>query len=159
MTTTNITAEPIHDAAPIAATQARRGRVLLCDDDIFILRAGELKLRHAGFEVCFAHDGLQAWEMLGGDNEPFNVLVTDRQMPRMDGVELIQKIRGADQAWLRELPIILLTSRAHDLGECAVSMTMDKPFSPRNLVRQVEQLCHLDELAAGQPADTSAAQQ
>ena len=108
--------------------------ILLCDDDVYILRAAELKVRAAGFRVLTAYDGEEAWELL--QTETVSALVTDRQMPRVDGVELIRRVRESEQ--LSKLPIVLLTSRAHDLPEVVdADLIMDKPFSPRNLAAQL----------------------
>ncbi|MEX2558449.1 MAG: response regulator, partial [Pirellulales bacterium] len=54
-------------------------RVLLCDDEIHILRAAELKVRRSGYDVRIARDGQEAWEMIQTDLP--DVLVTDVQMP------------------------------------------------------------------------------
>ena len=128
-------------------TQA--SRILMCDDDVFILRAAELKLRNAGYELEFAHDGEEAWSILCSGETTFAALITDRQMPRMDGLELIQRVRSADREDIRRLPIILLTSRAHDLPEeFDVDVMVDKPFSPRNLVKEVQTLVGRAEATA-----------
>ena len=53
--------------------------VLLCDDEIHILRAAEIKLKRSGFNVICALDGAEAWELIQ-ESAP-DVLVTDCQMP------------------------------------------------------------------------------
>lgn len=116
-------------------------RVLLCDDEIHILRAAEFKLRQAGFDVRLAHDGQAAWEAI--QNEPPDMLVTDLQMPRMDGLELIRKVRAAEP--FAQLPIIMLTAKGYELNkrelieEAGLTGLLVKPFSPRELLRAVEQ--------------------
>ena len=63
-------------------------RILLCDDEIHILRAAEFKLKQAGYEVICASDGQEAWEEI--QRAKPDVLITDCQMPRLDGVGLVQ---------------------------------------------------------------------
>ncbi len=117
-------------------------KVLLCDDEIHILRAAELKVSRAGFEVRIARDGEQAWEMIL--NDPPDVLVTDVQMPRCDGFELSRRIRENED--LHELPILMLTAKGFELEQqdlmerWGIIDIVAKPFSPRELVRRIEAL-------------------
>jgi len=116
-----------------------RKRVLMCDDEVHIVRAAEIKLTRAGFEVVCAYDGQEAWEQVGAS--PPDLLVTDLQMPRMDGLDLVRRVRA--NAATRDLPIIMLTAKGfeipaldiqRDLGVLAV---LAKPFSPRELVQRI----------------------
>lgn len=66
-------------------------RILLCDDEIHILRVAEFKLSRAGYEVCCANNGLEAWKEICRQKP--DLLVTDCQMPRLDGIGLCKKIR------------------------------------------------------------------
>ena len=114
--------------------------VLLCDDEIHILRAAEIKFRHAGFEVQIAADGEQAWEAIQA-HKP-DVLITDCQMPRLDGLGLLERIRH-DPA-TADLRVLMLTGKGYELdrNELAqkwnVLAVIPKPFSPREVVAQVE---------------------
>ncbi|KKK62978.1 hypothetical protein LCGC14_2998950, partial [marine sediment metagenome] len=58
-------------------------RVLLCDDEIHILRAAEFKLKRAGYEVQTAGDGQEGWEAIEAQKP--DILITDCQMPRLGG--------------------------------------------------------------------------
>jgi len=66
-------------------------RVLLCDDEIPILRAAEFKIKKAGHEVRVASDGEEAWGLIR-EQMP-DVLVTDCQMPRLDGLGLVRRLK------------------------------------------------------------------
>jgi two-component system, OmpR family, alkaline phosphatase synthesis response regulator PhoP len=122
-------------------------RVLLCDDEIHILRAAEFKLRKAGYDVAVAGDGRAAWEAI--ERQKPDLLVTDCQMPRLDGLGLIQKLR--DNPATAELPIFMLTAKGFELSpeelaeKWGVTAVIAKPFSPRELLRLVE-------AAIGEPA-------
>jgi CheY-like chemotaxis protein len=125
-------------------------QILLCDDEIHILRAAEMKARRSGYDVRIARDGQEAWEMI--QRERPDLVVTDVQMPRMDGLELTRRIRS--DASLRELPIVMLTAKGFELdpseilGKWGVSEVLSKPFSPRELVR------HIDQILGAAPATT-----
>ena len=76
-------------------------KILLCDDEVHILRAAEIKLARAGFDVRCAYDGLEGWEMI--QQEVPDLLITDCQMPRLDGFGLVKQVRETISA--EELPI------------------------------------------------------
>src|SRR5262245_6682552 len=80
-------------------------RVLLVDDcDADRVRFGRA-LSGAGYEVCAAEDGSQAWERL--QHQDFDVVVSDRQMPGTDGIELIRLVRASRA--LARLPVIMVS--------------------------------------------------
>jgi two-component system, OmpR family, alkaline phosphatase synthesis response regulator PhoP len=116
--------------------------VLLCDDDIHIVRTAEIKVSGSGYKVRIAHDGQQAWDMIKQDCP--DVLVTDVQMPRMDGLELARCIRANPAT--RDLPIVMLTAKGFELShkemveKYGVVEILAKPFSPRELVRLIDRI-------------------
>ena len=81
-------------------------RILLAEDSTFYRNLLSSYLEAAGFEVVAAEDGQQAWEKL--QTEPFDLLITDIEMPNMDGFELTKQVRANDA--LKEMPIIAVTS-------------------------------------------------
>jgi two-component system, OmpR family, alkaline phosphatase synthesis response regulator PhoP len=115
--------------------------ILLCEDEVPILKATEFKLKKAGFEVECAEDGQAAWEAI--ERRLPDLLITDLQMPRLNGYELTQRIR--DDAVTASLPIIMLTAKGYELAEhdvvskWGVVAVMTKPFSPRELLKLVEE--------------------
>jgi two-component system alkaline phosphatase synthesis response regulator PhoP len=115
-------------------------RILLCDDEVHILRAAEFKLSKAGFEVECASDGLAGWEAI--QRRPPDILVTDLQMPRMTGVELARKVHQNPAT--KNLPILMLTAKGYELAQhdldadCGILAVLTKPFSPRELLKTVE---------------------
>ena len=94
-------------------------QILLCDDEIHILRTAEIKLCRAGHEVRCANDGQEAWEAI--QQECPDLLITDCQMPRMDGFELVEKVRADERS--RHLPILMLTAKGFELAPAIVSQT------------------------------------
>ena len=115
-------------------------QILLVDDEPHILRAAEIKLTRSGFTVRCAADGQQGGEMIL-QQKP-DLLITDLQMPRMDGLELARHVR--ENPATADLPILMLTARGLEasLGEHAARLNvltvLPKPFSPRELVLCVE---------------------
>ena len=117
-------------------------RILVCDDELHIRRAVANKLASAGFDVQTADDGVLGWEAI--EREPVDLLVTDFQMPRLDGIELARRVRG--RAETRQIPIILLTAKGFELDETQLSgdlsplRVVPKPFSPRELLQLVQEM-------------------
>jgi chemosensory pili system protein ChpA (sensor histidine kinase/response regulator) len=93
-----------------AGTQARR--ILLVDDSISVRRFVGQMLEKAGFEVLTANDGGEAQRRLGevSPDAPIDALITDLEMPRVSGYELIEDLRARPST--RALPIVVLTTRA-----------------------------------------------
>lgn len=117
-------------------------RVLLCDDEIQIIRAAEFKLKRAGFDVTIACDGQEGWEMI--QQQRPDILVTDCQMPRLDGLGLVKMLReNTDTA---DLPVLMLTAKGYELDQeylfetLKISELIPKPFSPRELLKSVEKI-------------------
>jgi two-component system alkaline phosphatase synthesis response regulator PhoP len=119
---------------------ATNKKILLVDDEPHILRAAEIKLTRAGFSVRSAADGQQALELIAQDKP--DLLVTDLQMPRMDGFELARHVR--ENPATADMPIFMLTAKGLEasLGATAAQLNvmavLPKPFSPRELVRSIE---------------------
>ncbi len=93
-----------------AGTQAQR--ILLVDDSISVRRFVGQMLEKAGFEVLTANDGGEAQRRLGeaSPDAPIDALITDLEMPRVSGYELIEDLRARPST--RALPVVVLTTRA-----------------------------------------------
>ena len=93
---------PPNDSAP--------PRVLLADDTLTTREFERSILHAAGYDVAVAVDGQQAWEML--QTRDFDAIVSDVNMPRMDGIALCRAIRGSRRH--ADVPIVLVTSLQSD---------------------------------------------
>jgi chemosensory pili system protein ChpA (sensor histidine kinase/response regulator) len=116
--------------------------VLVVDDSITVRRVTQRLLKREGYRVALANDGLQALERL--QEEKPSVVLSDIEMPRMDGFDLARNIRG--DAHLRDLPIIMITSRiAAKHREHAMELGVDhylgKPYSEDELLGLVRSYC------------------
>ncbi|RMG71412.1 MAG: hybrid sensor histidine kinase/response regulator [Chloroflexi bacterium] len=89
-----------------SSADTRRVRVLVVDDSITTRTLEKNILETAGFEVYTAIDGVEALHMLS--QHSFDVVVTDIEMPRMDGLELCIRVKSTPQ--FEHIPVILLTS-------------------------------------------------
>jgi chemosensory pili system protein ChpA (sensor histidine kinase/response regulator) len=122
---------------PMAAqeAEARRAQVLVVDDSVTIRKVTTRILERYGIEVATAKDGVDALAWLH-DHKP-TVVLSDIEMPRMDGFELLASIRN--DARLRDLPVIMITSRtgqkhrekAEGLG---VNAYLGKPYTEADLM-------------------------
>ena len=117
-------------------------RVLVVDDEAHIVQVVALKLRNAGLDVATAFDGEEALAILRAAQQEsaFDLVLTDLQMPGMNGLELAQAL--AADARLADVPVLLLTARGHLLHEgearsANIVGLMHKPFSPRALLAEV----------------------
>lgn len=118
-------------------------KVLVVDDEMHIVHVVAVKFRNNGYEVFTAENGSQAFEV-ACKVKP-DVIVTDFQMPIMTGLEFVGKLRGNEET--KDIPVIMLTARdfAIDEGQkegLGISEFLSKPFSPRELLKSVEQILY-----------------
>jgi two-component system, OmpR family, alkaline phosphatase synthesis response regulator PhoP len=122
-------------------------RILICDEQPHVTRLMSLKLSHAGYEVHTAADGEAAWRVMQ-DWTP-DLVITDEVLPRLSGQELVARMRRS--AELDHIPVVLLsasdlcdiTDRAR-LAQLHVAEQVHKPFSPRQLIEDVQQILELE---------------
>lgn len=115
-------------------------RILVCDDEPHITRMTQRKLESSGYEVVVANNGADALERMEREG-PFDALVTDYNMPKMDGRELCEAVRERFAG--EEIFIFLVTARLEDsLRLWAESVPgvryIEKPLSLRILLGQLE---------------------
>ena len=118
-------------------------KVLVVDDEIHIVHVVAIKLRNNGYEVATASNGAEAFEI--ACNEKPDIIVTDYQMPVMTGIQLVENIRA--EASISDMPVILLTARSFAVEDeqterLQISECLSKPFSPKELLRCIEDVLH-----------------
>lgn len=116
--------------------------ILVVDDSITVRRVTQRLLQREGYRVAMAADGLQALERL--QEERPAVVLSDIEMPRMDGFDLARNIRG--DARLSDLPIVMITSRIAEkhrehAKELGVDHYLGKPYSEEELMSLVRHYC------------------
>jgi len=125
-------------AAPVMPAAPQIPLILVVDDSITVRRVTQRLLQREGYRVSMAADGLQALERLA--EEKPTVVLSDIEMPRMDGFDLARNIRG--DVRLKDLPIIMITSRIAEkhrehAKELGVDHYLGKPYSEEELLSLV----------------------
>jgi two-component system response regulator ChvI len=139
---------PAEEYRPMPAT------IALVDDDRNILTSVSMTLEQEGFQVRTYTDGESALQGLLA--RPADLAVLDIKMPRMDGMELLQKLRQRTS-----MPVVFLTSKDEEVDELmglrlGADDYITKPFSQRLLLERIRALLRRKDAAAaeasGQPA-------
>lgn len=110
-----------------------RGRVLIVEDDAELRTLFRIALAYEGFAVYEAPDGMVALRMI--DREPFDLVVLDLGLPKVNGVLVRQEI-GA-HAHTRNTPIVVVTGQSGEHPDLDVACLLRKPVTPEQLVAQV----------------------
>ena len=126
--------------------------VLLIDDDASLLDALSLAFEDAGFEVLTAGDGQRGLEVVKASKP--NAVISDVNMPGLDGFSLCRKLREAGNG----VPLVLLTSRDDEIDEAlGLELGADdyvaKPFSTRVLLARVAALLRREAMRAAQQTE------
>ncbi len=106
-------------------------RALVVDDQEIMLKFMTGLLEIEGYKTVVASDGEQAWELLERDPGAFDVVLLDRMMPNMDGMEVMARIKA--HPTLRDIPVIMQTAASSDEAiaqgiEAGVYYYLTKPF-------------------------------
>ncbi len=148
-------ASRVGPSAPAGARAAvepteERPRIMLVDDSISIRKFVGQMLEKAGFRVVTAVDGHDALQQL--TDLTVDVIVTDLEMPRVNGYALIEDLRR--RAATREVPVVVLTTRAGDkhvslARRLGVRHYVAKPVDEQSFVRLIESIATPDAVLAG----------
>ncbi len=124
--------------------QNTKKKILLADDDDNLRRVLEFQLDEAGYQIKAARDGAEALEIFGGDD--FDCVITDLRMPKLSGLEFLEKIKAADS----EIPVIVITA----FGEVETAVTamkagafdyINKPFNRDEILLTLERAFSFSE--------------
>lgn len=125
--------------------------IMIVDDSPSVRLLTKKVVENAGWRVVTAKDGQDAIEQLqASDNLP-KVILTDVEMPRMDGYALVRQIRGTER--FSKIPVIMITSRSGDKHrkqafDQGVSKYLTKPFGDGELLGAIKRLAHAGPDAA-----------
>jgi CheY-like chemotaxis protein len=122
-------------------------KVLVVDDEVHIVHVVAIKLRNNGYEPITAGNGQEAYDLACRENP--DIIIADYMMPVMTGLELLEKLRENETT--RNIPFILLTARNFAIDDVNqqrlnVSLCITKPFSPKELLRNIEDILYQKEL-------------
>ena len=115
-------------------------KILFTDDSASMRQVVGIAMKNAGYEVVTAVDGQDGVSKLG---ERFNTIITDLNMPNMDGIELIKTLK-ADMKY-RFIPVIMLTTESQEAKKeegrkAGAKAWIVKPFKPDVLVSVVKKI-------------------
>ena len=122
-------------------------QILVVDDAALMRRRIESSLSPQGYDITTCEDGMEAWQWLQRNKEPA-LLITDIEMPRMDGFTLIDRCRQAGY----QMPILVISSRlaeewSRETSRLGANDYLTKGFSTSELVNKVSSLIELKSLA------------
>lgn len=129
----------------MTAEQQER-HILVADDEAHIGRIIKIKMEQGPFRVTLAFDGQEAVDVLDS-GEQIDLVVLDLMMPRLSGLDVLDRIRAAEK-W-KGLPCIILTAAGQEEYEREAKASgatefLTKPFSPKKLYALIAQLTGVD---------------
>jgi two-component system alkaline phosphatase synthesis response regulator PhoP len=115
-----------------------KGKILVVDDEIYIVHILDFSLGMEGYEVVTALDGEQALEKARAEKP--DLIVLDIMMPKLDGYETCKRLKADDAT--KAIPVILLSAKGRNVDqkigfEVGADDYITKPFSPRKLVERI----------------------
>jgi DNA-binding response OmpR family regulator len=128
-------------------SQTDTPHILVVEDDTLLLRLNTMLLARSGYEVDAAADGAAAWQALSACS--YDLLITDNNMPKVSGVELLKKLRAARMA----LPVIMATGTSPKQEFTRYpwlqpAATLLKPYTSEEMLRTVKEVLRQAEVAA-----------
>jgi CheY-like chemotaxis protein len=120
-------------------------RILLAEDNVVMARVLSFNLSRAGFDVHVCQNGRLALE--AAQAESFALIITDYQMPEMNGEDLCRQIRQRPE--YHHTPVILCSAKGFEIdaermkAELGITSVIYKPFSPDHVIQLVRS--HLEE--------------
>lgn len=116
-------------------------KILVVDDDPYILMSLEFLMKKNGFDVMVARNGTEALEIV--EKQVPDIVLLDIMMPDVDGYAICKHIKGSKK--LKEAKVVFMSAKSkesdiqkgYDLG---ASLYVTKPFSTRQLLKQVQEL-------------------
>ena len=117
-------------------------QILIAEDNLVMAHVLQFNLERAGFDVHAAADGALALEA-ALDNS-FDIVITDYQMPRMNGEELVRQLRTYPE--YSHTPIVLCSAKGYEIDteqlerDLGIAEVVYKPFSPAQIVELIQSL-------------------
>ncbi|MFP4332605.1 MAG: chemotaxis response regulator CheY [Campylobacterales bacterium] len=124
-------------------------KLLVVDDSSTMRRIIKNTLSRLGYtEILEAEDGAKAWEIMSDENSGVGILITDWNMPEMNGLELVKKVRSEQR--YKDVPIIMVTTEGGKAEvitalKAGVNNYIVKPFTPQVLKEKLEAVLGVNE--------------
>ena len=125
----------------------KKKTILVVDDMVQIRNILQFSLHKEGYDVILADNGADALKQVSDDDSLFSktidLIILDIMMPRMDGYEVLKKLRSSDST--KDIPVIFLTAKAQkkDVAkgiEAGANDYLVKPFKLADLFKKIKQL-------------------
>jgi len=118
-----------------------KGKILVVDDEIYIVHILDFSLGMEGYEVVTALDGEQALHKVKSDKP--DLVVLDIMMPKLDGYETCKILKTDPET--KNIPVILLSAKGRNVDQkmgfqVGADDYITKPFSPRKLVERINMI-------------------
>ncbi|AFV10750.1 response regulator receiver protein [Thermacetogenium phaeum DSM 12270] len=118
-------------------------RVLAVDDSATVRSSLKLVLQEAGCDLVLAADGEEALNKIKRSKEKFHLIITDLNMPKMNGIELIKAVRSLPD--YRFVPILMLTTESQadkklEGKKAGATGWIVKPFTPEQLIGVIQKV-------------------
>ncbi|MDK2881212.1 MAG: two-component system, chemotaxis family, chemotaxis protein CheY [Clostridia bacterium] len=118
-------------------------RVLAVDDSATVRSSLKLVLQEAGYDLVLAADGEEALNKIKKSKEKFHLIITDLNMPKMNGIELIKAVRSLPD--YRFVPILMLTTESQadkklEGKKAGATGWIVKPFTPEQLIGVIQKV-------------------
>jgi CheY-like chemotaxis protein len=120
---------------------ATPSRILIADDEVFMLRLLEMTLKKGGYEVVSCRDGHEV--LASVFKAPPQLIVLDVMMPGLDGLGALRQLK--ENPVSRDIPVIVLSGKGHALTKTEAEragalLFFSKPFSPNQLLSEVQKI-------------------
>jgi two-component system alkaline phosphatase synthesis response regulator PhoP len=122
-----------------------KGKILVVDDEVYIVHILDFSLGMEGYEVVTALDGEQGLEKAFAERP--DLIVLDIMMPKLDGYETCKMLKSDERT--KDIPVILLSAKGRNIDqkvgfEIGADDYIVKPFSPRKLVERINTILGQD---------------
>jgi two-component system, cell cycle sensor histidine kinase and response regulator CckA len=126
----------------LAAGAQARATILVVDDEELVRNVARVTLERSGYKVLLARDGDEAIGVFAANQAQVSLIVLDMHMPRVNGVEVLRRLRGLDA----KAPVLVTsgwseTEVTHRFHGLEIAGILEKPFTARALVERVRELC------------------
>jgi two-component system alkaline phosphatase synthesis response regulator PhoP len=113
-------------------------RILLIDDEPFLLKVLLVRLKHWGYDALGAENGPEGFAIMR-KNKP-DLIILDKEMPGMNGEEVVRIVRRDTE--LKQIPIIMISADVENIEACAkacgVAHYLTKPCEPEDLLEMIQ---------------------
>ncbi len=136
---------------PTIEPAEEKARVLVVDDSR-VMRLAVQRVLSKEFDLVEAEDGEAGWDTLRGDSR-IQVVISDVQMPKLDGYSLICRIRAADESRIGSVPVVVITGAEDEITRerafaCGANDFITKPIDSAQLLACVRNLAQPDQEAS-----------